>query len=64
LLRQGLTESIVLAVLGATAGTFLALWAIDLVTEMVGAVAIRRSSPLDQRRRDSLVTPQGASLRV
>jgi uncharacterized NAD(P)/FAD-binding protein YdhS len=24
----------------------------------------RRSSPLDQRRRDSLVTPQGASLRV
>ena len=34
LLRQGLTESIVLAVLGATAGTFLAIWAIDLVRSL------------------------------
>ena len=30
-----------------------ALWAIDLVTEMAGAVAILRSSPLERRERDA-----------
>jgi alkylation response protein AidB-like acyl-CoA dehydrogenase len=30
-----------------------ALWAIDLVTEMAGSVAIRRSSPLERRERDA-----------
>lgn len=30
-----------------------ALWAIDLVTEMAGAVAIMRSSPLERRERDA-----------
>lgn len=30
-----------------------ALWAIDLVTEMAGAVAIVRSSPLERRERDA-----------
>ncbi|HEX3818552.1 MAG TPA: ABC transporter permease [Chthoniobacterales bacterium] len=31
LLRQGLTESVVLAIFGGVAGTFLAIWAIELV---------------------------------
>ncbi len=31
LLRQGLTESVVLAIFGGIAGTFLAIWAIELV---------------------------------
>ncbi len=30
-----------------------ALWAIDLITEMAGAVAILRSSPLERRERDA-----------
>ena len=30
-----------------------ALWAINLVTEMAGAVAILRSSPLERRERDA-----------
>lgn len=30
-----------------------ALWAIDLVTEMAGAIAIVRSSPLERRERDA-----------
>lgn len=30
-----------------------ALWAIDLVTEMIGTVAIKRSSPLERRERDA-----------
>ncbi|MFP5331128.1 MAG: acyl-CoA dehydrogenase family protein [Acidimicrobiia bacterium] len=30
-----------------------AVWAIDLVTEMAGAVAIMRSSPLERRERDA-----------
>jgi alkylation response protein AidB-like acyl-CoA dehydrogenase len=30
-----------------------ALWAIDLLTEMAGAVAIRRSCPLERRERDA-----------
>lgn len=30
-----------------------ALWAIDLVTEMAGAVAIMRSAPLERRERDA-----------
>ncbi len=34
LLRQGLVESVVLAICGGIAGTFLALWAIDLVRQL------------------------------
>ncbi|MEO6871960.1 MAG: ABC transporter permease [Chthoniobacterales bacterium] len=34
LLRQGLVESLVLAIFGGIAGTFLALWAIDLVRQL------------------------------
>lgn len=30
-----------------------ALWAIDLLTEMAGAIAIRRSCPLERRERDA-----------
>ena len=30
-----------------------ALWAIDLVTEMAGAIAIQQSSPLERRERDA-----------
>ena len=41
LLRQGLTESIVLAILGAAAGTFLAIWAIDMVRS-IGTQTIPR----------------------
>ncbi len=43
LLRQSLTESIVLAVLGAAAGTILAFWAIDLV-KSIGTQTIPRLS--------------------
>jgi predicted permease len=41
LLRQSLTESVVLSVLGAAAGTLLAFWAIDLV-KSIGTQAIPR----------------------
>ena len=43
LLRQGLVESVVLAIFGAIGGTFLALWAIDLVRRL-GAQTIPRLS--------------------
>lgn len=39
--------------LACTFGSQSALWAIDLVTEMAGAVAIMRSSPLERRERDA-----------
>jgi putative ABC transport system permease protein len=43
LLRQSLTESVVLAIIGAAAGTVLAYWAIDLV-KSIGAQTIPRLS--------------------
>ncbi len=43
LLRQSLTESVVLAVIGAAAGTMLAFWAIDLV-KSIGPQTIPRLS--------------------
>ncbi|HEY1581692.1 MAG TPA: ABC transporter permease, partial [Chthoniobacterales bacterium] len=43
LLRQSLTESIMLAILGATAGTLLAIWAVDLV-KSIGTQTIPRLS--------------------
>ena len=43
LLRQALTESIVLAIIGAAAGTLLAIWAIDLVRSL-GTQTIPRLS--------------------
>jgi len=41
LLRQSLTESVLLAIFGAAAGTFLAIWAIDLV-KSIGVQTIPR----------------------
>ncbi|HEY2713699.1 MAG TPA: ABC transporter permease [Chthoniobacterales bacterium] len=55
LLRQGLTESIVLAVLGAAAGTFLAMWAIDLVRSL-GTQTIPRLSEVHIDQTVLLVT--------
>jgi putative ABC transport system permease protein len=43
LLRQSLTESIALAILGAAAGTLLAIWAVDLV-KSIGTQTIPRLS--------------------
>src|SRR5262249_48982511 len=43
LLRQALTESIVLAIIGAAAGTLLAIWGIDLVRSL-GTQTIPRLS--------------------
>jgi putative ABC transport system permease protein len=43
LLRQGLTESVVLSILGAAVGTVLAIWAIDLVKSL-GTQTIPRLS--------------------
>jgi predicted permease len=43
LLRQSLTESVVLAILGAAAGTLLAFWSIDLV-KSIGTQTIPRLS--------------------
>lgn len=39
--------------LACTFASQAALWAIDVVTEMAGAVAILRSSPLERRERDA-----------
>lgn len=39
--------------LACTLASQTALWAVDLVTEMAGATAIRRSSPLERRERDA-----------
>ena len=51
LLRQSLTESVVLAIIGAAAGTLLAFWAIDLV-KSIGTQTIPRLSEvhLDPRQ--------------
>ncbi len=51
LLRQGLTESVVLAIFGGLAGTFLAVWAIELVRQL-GTQTIPR---LGEVRIDSTV---------
>jgi putative ABC transport system permease protein len=55
LLRQGLTESIVLAILGAAAGTFLAIWAIDMVRS-IGIQTIPRLGEVHIDRTVLLVT--------
>ncbi|HUR17162.1 MAG TPA: acyl-CoA dehydrogenase family protein [Candidatus Limnocylindrales bacterium] len=50
---NGLDASRVDFRLACTFASQSALWAIDLVTEMVGTVAIQRSSPLERRERDA-----------
>ena len=49
----GLEASRVDLRLACTFASQSALWAIDLVTEMAGSVAIQRSSPLERRERDA-----------
>ena len=55
LLRQALTESVVLAVFGAAVGTLLAIWAVDLVKN-IGARTIPRLSEVSIDSTVLLVT--------
>src|SRR4030095_9541641 len=59
LLRQALTDSIVLAIIGAAAGTLLAIWAIDLVRSL-GTQTIPRLSAVGVDYTLLLVTLAGA----
>ena len=55
LLRQALTESVVLAMFGAGAGTFLAIWAVDLV-KTIGTQTVPRLAEVNVDATVLLVT--------